>query len=134
MIAHRDLSSAFSLHFLTPIYFRSFSTPTKHFNFELSHFTSLAFHYHMQCLPKAIYIRNHLNLVHTPVYCYFKACFNITFPPLLTLSFDVLIYLIICAYLQSRRLTTGWTVRDRIPGGTRFSACPDRPWGPPSLL
>ena len=28
----------------------------------------------------------------------------------------------------------GWTVRDRIPEGTRFSARPDRPWGPPSLL
>ena len=27
-----------------------------------------------------------------------------------------------------------WTVRDRIPVGTRFSARPDRPWGPPSLL
>ena len=33
-----------------------------------------------------------------------------------------------------QRLTTGWTVRDRIPVGTRFSARPDRPWGPPSLL
>ena len=33
-----------------------------------------------------------------------------------------------------QRLTTGWTVRDRIPVGTRFSAHPDRPWGPPSLL
>src|SRR5215470_11895666 len=31
-------------------------------------------------------------------------------------------------------LTTGWTVWDRIPVGTRFSARPDRPWGPPSLL
>ena len=31
-------------------------------------------------------------------------------------------------------LTTGWTVRDRIPVRTRFSARPDRPWGPPSLL
>ena len=29
---------------------------------------------------------------------------------------------------------TGWTVRDRIPVGTRFSARSDRPWGPPSLL
>ena len=28
----------------------------------------------------------------------------------------------------------GWKVRDRIPVGTRFSARPDRPWGPPSLL
>ena len=30
--------------------------------------------------------------------------------------------------------TKGWTVRDRIPVGTRFSARPDRPWNPPSLL
>jgi len=28
----------------------------------------------------------------------------------------------------------GWTVRDRIQVGTRFSAPPDQPWGPPSLL
>ena len=33
-----------------------------------------------------------------------------------------------------QRLTTGWTARDRIPVGTRFSARPDRPWGPNSLL
>ena len=31
-----------------------------------------------------------------------------------------------------QRLTTGWTVRDRIPVGTRFSACPDRPWAHPA--
>jgi len=30
--------------------------------------------------------------------------------------------------------TKGWTVRDKISVGTRFSACPDRPWGRPSLL
>jgi len=30
--------------------------------------------------------------------------------------------------------TMGWTVWDRIPVGTRFSAPPDWPWGPPSLL
>jgi len=29
---------------------------------------------------------------------------------------------------------TGWTDRDRIPVGKRFSARPDRPWGQPSLL
>jgi len=29
---------------------------------------------------------------------------------------------------------TGWTVRDRIPVGMRFSARPDQPWDPPSLL
>jgi hypothetical protein len=34
----------------------------------------------------------------------------------------------------AQRLTTGWTVRDRIPVRTRFSARPDQPWGPPSLL
>jgi len=28
----------------------------------------------------------------------------------------------------------GWTIRDRIPVGTRFSARPDRSWGPPNLL
>jgi len=28
----------------------------------------------------------------------------------------------------------GWKVRDRMPVGTRFSARPDHPWGPPSLL
>ena len=36
--------------------------------------------------------------------------------------------------LSVQRLTTGWTVRDRIPVGMRFSAHPDQPWGPPSLL
>jgi len=30
--------------------------------------------------------------------------------------------------------TRGWTVQDRIPVGTRFSALPDRPWGPLSHL
>ena len=33
-----------------------------------------------------------------------------------------------------QRLTTGWTIRDRIPVGTRFSDRPDRSWGLPSLL
>jgi hypothetical protein len=32
------------------------------------------------------------------------------------------------------RLPTGCTVQDRIPGGTKFSARPDRPCGPSSLL
>jgi hypothetical protein len=32
-------------------------------------------------------------------------------------------------------LATGWTVRGSNPGGVMiFSTCPDRPWGPPSLL
>ena len=31
-------------------------------------------------------------------------------------------------------LTTDWMVQDRILVEMRFSACPDRPWGPPSLL
>ena len=33
-----------------------------------------------------------------------------------------------------QRLSTDWTVRNRITVGTRFSTLPDRPWGPPSLL
>ena len=33
-----------------------------------------------------------------------------------------------------QRLTMGWTVRDRIPVGRRFSARPDRPWGRPGLV
>ena len=32
------------------------------------------------------------------------------------------------------RLTTGWKVRGSNPGGARFSARSDRPWGPTSLL
>jgi hypothetical protein len=33
------------------------------------------------------------------------------------------------------RLATGWTVRGSNPGGGEiFCICPDRPWGPPSLL
>ena len=35
---------------------------------------------------------------------------------------------------SSLSITTGWTVRRSNPGGARFSARPDRPWGPPSLL
>jgi hypothetical protein len=34
-----------------------------------------------------------------------------------------------------QRLPTGWTVRVSNPGGGEiFRTCPDRPWGPPSLL
>ena len=33
-----------------------------------------------------------------------------------------------------QRLTTGWKVRGSNPGGTTFSAHPDQPWGPHSLL
>jgi hypothetical protein len=32
------------------------------------------------------------------------------------------------------RLTTGWTVRNRIPVGARFSARPNLPWGPHIFL
>ena len=33
------------------------------------------------------------------------------------------------------RLATGWTVRGSNPGGGEiFRTCPDRPWGPTSLL
>ena len=34
-----------------------------------------------------------------------------------------------------QQLATGWTVRGSNPGGGEiFRICPDRPWGPPSLL
>jgi hypothetical protein len=34
-----------------------------------------------------------------------------------------------------QRLATGWTVWESNPGGGEiFRTCPDRPWGPPSLL
>jgi len=44
--------------------------------------------------------------------------------------------LIICTDLQER-LATDWTVRGSNAGGGGgeiFRTCPDRPWGPPSLL
>ena len=43
-------------------------------------------------------------------------------------------YIYIYIYIYIQRLTTGQTIRDRIPVRTRFPARPDRPWGPPSLL
>jgi len=34
-----------------------------------------------------------------------------------------------------QRLATGWAARESNPGGSEFfHTCPDRPWGPPSLL
>ena len=36
--------------------------------------------------------------------------------------------------LSTYQNATGWIVRGLNPGGARFSAHPDRPWGPPSLL
>jgi hypothetical protein len=36
---------------------------------------------------------------------------------------------------SAQRLATGWMVRGTNPGGGEmFRTCPDRPWGPPSLL
>jgi len=56
-------------------------------------------------------------------------------------STDIYIYIYIYIYAHVGRvaqsvyrLTTSWTVRDRIPVWTTFSSRPDRPWGPPSLL
>ena len=46
-----------------------------------------------------------------------------------------------CRFTQGRvaqsvqRLATGWTVQGSNPdGGEIFHTCPERPWGPPSLL
>jgi len=46
----------------------------------------------------------------------------------------ILLYIVGPVAQSVWRLSTARTVRDRIPAGTRFSALPDRPWGPPSLL
>ena len=48
----------------------------------------------------------------------------------------IYIYIYIYGPVSSVGIATelpGWTVRDRIPVRTRFSARPDRPWGPHSL-
>ena len=40
-----------------------------------------------------------------------------------------------CTEPQCSDYPTGWTVRASNPGrGEIFRTCPDRPWGPPSLL
>ena len=39
-----------------------------------------------------------------------------------------------CKLIRYSDWATGWTVRDWIPVGMRFSVCPDQPWGPSSLL
>ena len=48
------------------------------------------------------------------------------------------VYFLLCVgrVAQSvQRLATGWTIRGSNPGGGQiFRTCPDRPWGPPSLL
>jgi len=42
---------------------------------------------------------------------------------------------IINLYNHFHILATGWTVRGSNTGGDEiFRTCPDRPWGPPSLL
>jgi len=45
------------------------------------------------------------------------------------------VYVCVCVYIYIyTHKTMGWMVRDQIPVRTRFSACPDRPWSPSSLL
>ena len=46
----------------------------------------------------------------------------------------ICLYRFLTLYIVHKRLTTGWTIRDRIPMRARFSARPDRPCGPFSLL
>src|SRR5215510_2166816 len=48
-----------------------------------------------------------------------------------------MVFLIVSAGIAQSvwRLATGWTVWGSDPGGGEiFRTCPDRPWGPPSLL
>jgi hypothetical protein len=38
-------------------------------------------------------------------------------------------------HLKWKPIRSGWTVRESNPGGVEiFRTCPDRPWGPSSLL
>jgi len=48
----------------------------------------------------------------------------------------LLLLLIFCGPDSSVGIVTDYRLdgQDRIPVGMRFSACPDQPWGPPSLL
>jgi hypothetical protein len=40
-----------------------------------------------------------------------------------------------CVAQSVKQLATGWTVKGANPGGGEiFRTCPDRSWGPPSLL
>ena len=48
--------------------------------------------------------------------------------------YTIYIYLYVFGGVAGWVAQSGWTDRDRIPVRTRFSARPDRPWGPPSLL
>ena len=48
---------------------------------------------------------------------------------------DVIIFDVGRVAQAVQRLATGWTIRGSNPGGGKFfHTCPDRPWGPPSLL
>ena len=71
-----------------------------------------------------------------PYYYYYYYYYQLQYllPPICRL-FSVMYLKQVGRVAQSvQRLTKGWTVRDRIPVRTRFSARPDRSWGPPSLL
>ena len=63
--------------------------------------------------------------------CHRYACRRIYYCTLLSIS-DLKFVGRVAHSVQ--RLTTGWTVRGSNPGGARFFARPNRPWGPPSLL
>jgi hypothetical protein len=83
------------------------------------------------CVPSA----SHVPCVH---WCQCKVSgFSFYYPVsyLLLIIISTLFYSVAGRVDKSvKRLTTGWTVRNRIPVETRFSASPDRLWGPPSLL
>jgi len=70
-------------------------------------------------------------------------CMHLSFPPInatssatfFLLDFVAQIIFDVGPVAQSvLRLTTSWTVRDRIPMGKSISARLDRPWGRPSLV
>ena len=53
----------------------------------------------------------------------------------MTIYFSTVQYRVGRVAQSVQRLATGWTVRGSNPGGGEiFCTCPDRPWGPSSLL
>jgi len=74
-------------------------------------------------------------LLFTAIYCYLRSTVVNTvlrgIPSEPVRHYEICLYVYVYIYIY---MIGGWTARDRIPVGTRFSARLDRPWGPPSLL
>jgi hypothetical protein len=107
-------------------------------------------YYHMKssCLIHAVYslsIAYKISLLLSPLtqFCFHDLVFQFTFyivceraqDSLFSGNFDIFLIVVSRVAQSVWRLGTGWTIRGSNPGGDEiFRTCPDRPWGPPSLL